>query len=82
MSNVCRYIHDLRVTGPFKEYPPWSSLPPLAEAARLAAETKPITDPTGPDASEFLATQPVPEDGAFCYIAITGDLISSSLGPM
>ncbi|KAF2879031.1 hypothetical protein ILUMI_27125 [Ignelater luminosus] len=82
MMALLGYIHDLRVTGPFKEYPPWSSLPPLAEAARLAAETKPLTDPTGPDASEFLATQPVPEDGAFCYIAITGDLISSSFGPM
>lgn len=46
----------------------------------MAAEAKPITDPTGPEATDFLASQPVPEEGAFCYIAITGDLVDSSLG--
>lgn len=66
--------------GPFADYPPWRTLPPLAEAAKTAAENKPLTDPTGPEASEFLASQPVPTEGAFCYIALTGDLIASNLG--
>ncbi|XP_022900610.1 uncharacterized protein [Onthophagus taurus] len=72
------YLHDLRLIGPFAEYPPWRTLRPLAEAAKLACEHKPVTDPTSPDASEFLAHQPIPSEGAFCYIAITGDLIKSS----
>ncbi|XP_017774750.1 PREDICTED: uncharacterized protein LOC108561364 [Nicrophorus vespilloides] len=75
------YVHNLRLVGPFSQYPPIRALPPLAEAAKMAAETKPITDPNGPDAAEFLASQPVPDDGAFCYIALTGDLITSNLPP-
>ncbi|KAK4886813.1 hypothetical protein RN001_003084 [Aquatica leii] len=81
MMALLGYIHDLRVTGPFKEYPPWTTLQPLADAAKQCCDSKPITDPTGPDANEFLAALPVPQDGAFCYIAITGDLIDSSLNP-
>ncbi|XP_025831310.1 uncharacterized protein LOC108740386 [Agrilus planipennis] len=79
-STFSRYACSLRLAGPFMEYPPWKSLQPLAEAAKLAVNTKPITDPTGPDANEFLAGQPIPEEGAFCYIAITGELVASSFG--
>lgn len=71
----------MRLCGPFAEYPPFRTLVPLVEAAKIASETKPITDPTSPDVTEFLSTQPVPDEGAFCYISITGDLVSSSLGP-
>ncbi|XP_067012292.1 uncharacterized protein [Anabrus simplex] len=68
-------VHDLRVSGPFESYPPWGPLRPLAEAARFAAEKKPVlTDPTSPAADNFLRTQPLPENGAFCYIVVTGDL--------
>lgn len=74
-------MHDLRLIGPFAEYPPWRTLPPLAEAAKMAAENRPITDPTGPEATHFLAKLPKPNDGAFCYIAITGELVNSSFGP-
>uniref|UniRef100_A0A6P7H7Y8 Uncharacterized protein LOC114348298 n=1 Tax=Diabrotica virgifera virgifera TaxID=50390 RepID=A0A6P7H7Y8_DIAVI len=73
------YLQDLRPVGPFAEFPSWKTLSPLAEAAKAAAENKPITDPTGAEANEFLLNQPVPEDGAFCYIALTGDLVTSNL---
>lgn len=76
------YAQDLRIVGPFAEYPPIRKLPPLAEAAKLASassEERPLTDPAGPEATEFLSHQPVPDEGAFCYIALTGDLIASSL---
>ncbi|KAJ8966870.1 hypothetical protein NQ314_003264 [Rhamnusium bicolor] len=52
---------------------------PLAEAAKAAAENKPILDPTGCEANEFLMNQPMPDDGAFCYIALTGDLVATNL---
>lgn len=72
----------MRVVGPFSEYPPWKTLPPLAEAAKMAAASKPsVTDPSCSEANEFMATQEVPDDGAFCYIAITGDLIASTVAP-
>lgn len=74
-----RYLQDLRSVGPFAELPSWKSLVPLAEAAKAAAENKPITDPTGAEANEFLMNQPMPDDGAFCYIALTGDLVASNL---
>ncbi|XP_066154668.1 uncharacterized protein [Euwallacea fornicatus] len=73
------YLQDLRAAGPFAEYPSWQRLKPLAEAAKQAPENSPITDPTGCYANEFLAEQPMPDDGAFCYIAITGDLVTSNL---
>ncbi|XP_066257516.1 uncharacterized protein [Euwallacea similis] len=79
MMALLGYMQDLRAAGPFAEYPSWRRLKPLAEAAKQAAENCPITDPTGCYANEFLAEQPMPDDGAFCYIAITGDLVTSNL---
>ncbi|XP_023022037.1 uncharacterized protein [Leptinotarsa decemlineata] len=79
MMALLGYLQDLRAVGPFADLPSWKTLVPLAEAAKTAAENKPIIDPTGAEANEFLLNQPVPEDGAFCYIALTGDLISSNL---
>ncbi|ERL93968.1 hypothetical protein D910_11253 [Dendroctonus ponderosae] len=79
MMALLGYLQDLRAVGPFAEYPSWQTLKPLAEAAKLAAENSPITDPTGCYANEFLAEQPMPDDGAFCYIAISGDLVTSNL---
>lgn len=77
---VFRNIHSLRLSGPFQDYPPWRTLTPLAEAAKIAAENRPFTDPSSPDANEFLSTQPVPEEGAFCFISITGDVVAASTG--
>ncbi|KAB0799677.1 hypothetical protein PPYR_07557 [Photinus pyralis] len=82
MMALLGYVHDLRVAGPFREYPPWTTLRPLMEAAKWSAETKPITDPTGHEANEFLAALPIPQDGAFCYIALTGDLIDGAVSQM
>ncbi|XP_060531631.1 uncharacterized protein LOC132705192 [Cylas formicarius] len=79
MMALLGYIQDMRVVGPFAELPSWQTLKPLAEAAKLAAEHCPITDPSGSHADEFLAEQPMPDDGAFCYIALTGDLVSGNL---
>lgn len=69
----------MRAVGPFIELPSWKTLPPLAEAAKAASENHPITDPTGTEANDFLLGQPMPDDGAFCYIALTGELISTNL---
>lgn len=69
------------MVGPFSEYPPWRTLPPLAEAAKLAAVSKPLTDPSCPEAHEFMVGQQIPDDGAFCYIAITGDVLTNIVGP-
>lgn len=76
-----RYLQDLRAVGPFVDYPSWKTLEPLVEAAKSTQRDIPITDPTGPHVNEFLMDQPMPEDGAFCYIALTGDLITSALQP-
>lgn len=75
-----RYISDLRAVGPFIEKPPWKTLPPLAQLAKDAFDNTTVLDPTSTMANEFLQNQPVPEDGAFCYIALTGELIESSFG--
>lgn len=81
MMALLGYLHDLRVVGPFAELPSWKTLPSLAEAAKAAAENNPITDPTGGEANEFLMNQPFPDDGAFCYIALTGDMVVKHLNP-
>ncbi|XP_076254959.1 uncharacterized protein LOC143192963 [Rhynchophorus ferrugineus] len=81
MMALLGYLQDLRVVGPFAEYPSWQTMKPLAEAARSAAENCPITDPTGTYANEFLSEQPMPDDGAFCYIALSGDLVSNNIIP-
>lgn len=80
MMALLGFIHDLRLAGPFADYPPWKTLPPLAEAAKKASDNKPITHPGNPDASDFISSQPIPNEGAFCYIALTGDLVTSSFG--
>lgn len=67
------YLQELRLTGPFQEFPPLlQPLPPLAQLAKLAAKGT-LTDPTHPMTEEFMSSQPKPENGAFCYIAITGE---------
>ncbi|XP_073999838.1 uncharacterized protein isoform X2 [Rhodnius prolixus] len=77
MQTLLGYIHDLRVTGPFQDYPSKDSpLPPLAELAELYpnASNIGITNPGCAEADEFIASQPKPENGAFCYVAVTGNL--------
>ena len=68
-------LHDLRVTFPFSEYPP---SPPLPVPQTLPNKQR-FTDPTSEAANEFLKKQPVPESGAFCYLAVSGEVVSSSL---
>ncbi|CAH0560255.1 unnamed protein product [Brassicogethes aeneus] len=70
------YLHDLRTPGPFMDYPPLKYLVSLPDAASKINDPRPITDPTHPEADKFLCSQHIPEDGAFCYIAITGELIN------
>ncbi|KAJ8982707.1 hypothetical protein NQ317_004516 [Molorchus minor] len=65
--------------GPFADLPSWKTLKPLAEAAKDSSENQPIIDPTGSEANEFLLEQPMPDDGAFCYIALTGEMIATNL---
>ncbi|KAL3266148.1 hypothetical protein HHI36_010333 [Cryptolaemus montrouzieri] len=80
MMALLGYICDLRAVGPFTEKPPWKTLPPLAQTAKETFDNTTVLDPTSTMANEFLQNQPVPEDGAFCYIALNGDLIESSFG--
>ncbi|KAF6213073.1 hypothetical protein GE061_010787 [Apolygus lucorum] len=71
------YLQELRLTGPFQEFPPLlRPLPPLAELSKLDPVENPkmpFTDPSHPLVEEFITAQPRPENGAYCYIAITGD---------
>uniref|UniRef100_A0A0K8S477 DUF4485 domain-containing protein n=1 Tax=Lygus hesperus TaxID=30085 RepID=A0A0K8S477_LYGHE len=71
------YLQELRLTGPFQEFPPLlRPLPPLAELSKLDPVENPkmpFTDPSHPLVEEFITAQPKPENGAYCYIAVTGD---------
>lgn len=52
-------------------------LPPLEEKARETRKENPFGDPRGHQSEEFLIGQPLPENGAFAYINITGELFNS-----
>ncbi|XP_046748839.1 uncharacterized protein LOC124412766 [Diprion similis] len=71
------YVHDLRVAGPFQDFPPWKDLKSLPEAAKLAAKRHPLTSPYSEEADNFMYAQPTPEEGAFCYIAVTGEFLNT-----
>lgn len=77
---VCSYLYDLRTPGPFVDYPPLKYLLSLPDATARMNDPRPITDPTHPEAEKFLCSQMIPEDGAFCYIAVTGDLVNKVTG--
>lgn len=72
------YLHDLRIVGPFTDYPP-IQLERLDVATERWAKNYPVLDPESPDMNSFLSDQPVPDDGAYCYVALTGDLVSTSM---
>ncbi|CAH1398329.1 unnamed protein product [Nezara viridula] len=79
MQALLGYIQDLQVVGPFNKIPPENgeTLRPLAEIAEnktgLGFLTQSITNPSSDEAQDFMQQQPVPQTGAFCYIAITGN---------
>ncbi|XP_063224755.1 uncharacterized protein LOC134532265 [Bacillus rossius redtenbacheri] len=66
------YVSELRVAGPFVDYPSTTRLLPLYSAAKRAARGKPLTDPTSREAADFMRDQPAIETGAFCFVAVTG----------
>ncbi|KAI4491207.1 hypothetical protein M0802_010303 [Mischocyttarus mexicanus] len=72
------YVRDLRIAGPFQDYPPMNYLNSLPEAARQAAKKYPLTSPFSQEADSFIMDQPTTEEGAFCYIAVTGDVIETN----
>lgn len=78
LTALLGYLHELRVAGPFSELPNWDPLPSLSEAARIVSGKVPL-DPCRTDADEFFASQPMPDEGAFCYLAVTGELLDSAL---
>ncbi|KAK2587160.1 hypothetical protein KPH14_002913 [Odynerus spinipes] len=43
-----------------------------------AAMKHPLTSPFCQEADSFIQAQPEPEEGAFCYIAVTGDFINTN----
>lgn len=61
------------LAGPFLKFPPV----PLTSIDKIPKNKVPITDPTHYRADEFLKTLPKPEEGAFAFIALTGDLYDS-----
>ncbi|XP_024939623.1 uncharacterized protein LOC107266557 isoform X2 [Cephus cinctus] len=73
------YVHDLRIAGPFQDYPPWNYLRSLPDAAKAAAKRHPLTSPCCEEAESFMSAQPTPEEGAFCYIAVTGEFANSNI---
>lgn len=80
MQNLLGYLIDLRATGPFQDYPEKGvALPPLQDAAKQYALRHPFTDPYSKDAADFLVGQPIPENGAMCYVAVSGDLTETNL---
>lgn len=80
MMALLGYLYDLRLTGPFEHPPPNGPLEPLEKAMDKLKDSYPITVPTQGDVNEFLSEQPAPaEGGAFCYIAISGDLQATNL---
>jgi len=80
MMALLGYLYDLRLTGPFEHPPPDGPLDNLEKAMDKLKDSYPITVPTQNDVNEFLSDQPSPaEGGAFCYIAISGDLQATNL---
>lgn len=80
MMALLGYLYDLRLTGPFEHPPPDGPLDNLDKAMEKLKDSYPITVPTQHDVNEFLSDQPTPaEGGAFCYIAISGDLQATNL---
>ncbi|KAJ8933848.1 hypothetical protein NQ314_013770 [Rhamnusium bicolor] len=55
---------------PFTENPPTSPLPNIANLLVSAGGRKPMLYENSPDGGAFLAAQPVPRCGAFCYLAV------------
>lgn len=80
MMALLGYLYDLRLTGPFEHPPPDGPLENLEKAMEKLKDSYPLTLPTQTDVNEFLSDQPTPaEGGAFCYIAISGDLQATNL---
>lgn len=80
MMALLGYLYDLRLTGPFEHPPPDGPLENLEMAMDKLKDSYPLTVPTQNDVNEFLSEQPAPsEGGAFCYIAISGDLQATNL---
>ncbi|XP_050528184.1 uncharacterized protein LOC126898286 [Daktulosphaira vitifoliae] len=80
MMALLGYLYDLRLTGPFENPPPDGPLETLNKAMDKIKDSFPLTIPSQNDVNEFLAGQPTPADGgAFCYIAISGDLQATNL---
>lgn len=74
------FLYNLRLAGPFENLPPNGPLESLEKAMDKIKDGYPLTVPTQNDVDEFLADQPPPADGgAFCYIAISGDLQATDL---
>ncbi|XP_014255131.1 uncharacterized protein LOC106669845 isoform X3 [Cimex lectularius] len=75
MQALIGYVQDIRLVGPFQNLPEEDVLIPLAEAAeKLTENAKPIGTPLGREADNFLSMQPQPKNGAFCYVAVSGQL--------
>lgn len=67
------HLANQDLVGPFEDYPP-SVLVPLDKLSLFKPNTQPITDPSHPRVSEFFREVPKPDEGAFAFIALSGDM--------
>lgn len=67
------YIANGHLAGPFLKLPPV----PLTSLAEISKNEDSTTDPTHSRVEDFLENSPSPEEGAFAFIALTGDLYDS-----
>ncbi|KAL1122534.1 hypothetical protein AAG570_002864 [Ranatra chinensis] len=80
MQAMLGYLQDLRPVGMFSVVPPEGPLIPLAEMAKIYGKNTAVSENRlAHEAEAFLAGQPTPEDGAFCYVAVSGDLEATNI---
>lgn len=74
-----RYVHDLRIEGPFRRMPPFGPVPRLALWYEHCRGDPEFEDSSEREADQFLSRQPLPDSGAFAYINVTGELFGNSI---
>ncbi|KAI5711138.1 hypothetical protein M8J76_012672 [Diaphorina citri] len=80
MQALCGYLQDLRITGPFQDYPSATQpLLPLHEEMKRIQEKYSFTNPASYEANNFLRTQPPIRNGAVCFLAVSGELLTSNI---
>lgn len=64
------YLSNRMLLGPFQRNPDYK-IRPLCE---ITNDGRPIIDPTHPQIDQLISEMPVPNEGTFAFVAVTGDL--------